>query len=190
MPCAWGVQVVQRSISLGAVQAWPPGMHSAPASPAFASPTYAYNQSYTGQTWQLQPVTSAAAYPWAQSLHHPAPHHTAPSFVPFTVAVPAAQSQLPQPRTQPGSPAGSYQPPLFPPQAPPPRPPPPPPMYIQMVSRPASSPAPLGISHASPEFSDRASQVRSTAAGHCKLSYHGTDALSHWPGVMACGSSC
>ncbi|BDA45709.1 hypothetical protein COCOBI_07-4960 [Coccomyxa sp. Obi] len=139
-PAAWP-QVVQRSVSLGAMPQWPPTMQSAPVSPAIA-----FTPSQMSQGWQMQP--HPAAFQWPQS-----PHPTGPSGNGF-----GGYPQSPHPSTMhhvmapPGPPAGSYVLPMQPP---------PPPVYVPVMSRPATSPAPLGILLHSPEHSDRGSQSTS-----------------------------
>lgn len=141
--CMWWWQVVQRSASLGAMPQWPPTMQSAPVSPAIA-----FTPRHMNQGWQMQP------HPPAFQWHQP-PQPIPPSANGF-----GGYPQSPHLSTMqhivalPGVPAGSY---LLPVQ------PPPPPVYVPVMSRPATSPAPLGILRHSPEQSDRGSQVLSAS---------------------------
>lgn len=121
------------------MQPWPTAMHSAPASPVYA---------FTHMQWQLQPIPGTL--PWPHSPHS-MPHPSTGFGGGYMPIPPSPRHQMTQPgqqMTHPGHTPGLY-PPAFQP--------PPPPVYVQVMDRPATSPAPLGASQHSPQHSDRGS---------------------------------
>ena len=122
---------------------WPPTMQSAPVSPAVA-----FTPSHMSQGWQMQP--HPATFQWPQSPQPIVPSRNGFGGYPHS---PMQHIMAPQGPTD-----GSY---LVLMQ------PPPSPVHVPVMSRPATSPAPLGILRHSPEHSDRGSQVISTSDDLC-----------------------
>ncbi|CAL8470710.1 g10252 [Coccomyxa elongata] len=133
---------------------WAPTMQSAPVSPAVA-----FTPSHMSQGWQMQP--HPATFQWPQSPQPIGPSGNGFGGYPHHSPHPSTMQHMMAP---PGPTAGSY---LVLMQ------PPPPPVHVPVMSRPATSPAPLGILRHSPEHSDRGSQSPSPASREAGSSSRG-----------------